>query len=89
MPHVDLTPTVWRLLEAIERCNAADTDKALAELRELTGYAEKPGRLRCAWCKRVLEARYIEDPRGSDGICAECLPEFRRVAGVKVEGGQK
>jgi hypothetical protein len=75
---------VLRLLEAVERCNTTDTERALAELRALTGYTERPGPLRCAWCKRVLEARHIEDPRGSDGICAECLPEFLRVAGVKV-----
>jgi hypothetical protein len=40
--------------------------------------------LRCAWCKRVLEARYIEDLRGSYGICPECAVELRRVAGVKI-----
>ena len=67
MARLDLTPTVLRLLEAIERCNTPDFERALAQLRELTGYTDKPGRLRCAWC---------------DGIW-ECLPEFRRVAGVK------
>lgn len=37
MPHVDLTPTVRRLLEARRRCNTPDFEKALAELAGLIG----------------------------------------------------
>ena len=40
MAQLDLTPTVLRLLQAVERCNTPDFERALAKLRELTGYAE-------------------------------------------------
>jgi hypothetical protein len=83
MAQTDLTPTVWRLLEARERANNHDFEKALAELRELTGYVEKPGVLRCAWCKRVLKPRHVADERGSDGICPDCL---REAFGIGADG---
>lgn len=72
MPHIDLTPLVLRLLEARTRGNAADFDRTLDDLAEAVGYVARPGHLRCAWCKRIIRARYIADPRGSDGICPEC-----------------
>ena len=82
MPHVDLRGQVIRLLTARERANVTDEEAALAELREAVGYTEKPGVLRCAWCKRILEPRYVQDPRGSDGICKTCLPAFLKQCGL-------
>lgn len=41
-----------------------------------------PGALRCAWCGKVLNPHYCADPRGSDGICPNCMPRFLQQAGI-------
>ena len=32
-----------------------------------------PGALHCAICGRIICRNYTDDPRGSKGICPECL----------------